>query len=240
MLPDDIVMLENNSSLNIFKLDSLLGLAIISFTLTFPWVVITSLVEHYSDIYGKEYCVYLFFTYHCIALPVLYVEEQIDFFVVSLYGHVDSRLHSIYGLVILTLALVGAPFAGEFGLILLSGLIGGCTWLFGKRTATFAGQSLVGIRECISLLGHLAPIAFCTVYAVITYSETNHYSSFSVRMFYFSAATLHMAVILMLVRVSLFYRFLCNPVVSCSAAAMLWEASPYFPDIARSMKLTIH
>jgi hypothetical protein len=189
-----ITMLESSYSFQVSKSNTFIDQTLITFAFTFPWIAISSLVQYYSENYGKEYFVYLFFTYHCIALPVLYVEEQIDFFVMALYGpHTSKCNRPLYGILILVLALLAAPYAGEFGLILLCGLVGGCTWLCARRTVAFATPSLVGLSNRMHW-GLAAPIVFCMVYTVTAYSERDHYSRYSVKAFFYCAAALQMTV----------------------------------------------
>lgn len=164
------------------------NIALFAFALTLPWTVLASLVEYYSNLYGKEYCVYLYFTYHCVALPILYFEEQIEYFAAAVYGPdytFEERMWLAIGAT--ALALFAAPYSGEFGLILLCALIGGCTWVYSRRSVFYTAPSLVKSHDLL-FLGISLPIFLCAIYAVVVYEVLDGYTRGSVEVLYFAAA----------------------------------------------------
>jgi hypothetical protein len=113
---------------------------IVAFAYMIPWTAVGSLIDYYTNHYGRNYYVYLNLAFYGVGYPVSLLQQRIDLYYDILYGSqqtFQTRLYFNLSLSLVLLCLL--PFLQDFLYILAVLGIGFTTWSAHGCASTLAG-----------------------------------------------------------------------------------------------------
>jgi hypothetical protein len=105
-----------------------------------PWTAIGSLIAYYTEKYGKSYFVLLNLAFYGVGYPVSVLQQWLDLYYDTIYGSTFTFQYRLtLALFTSLIAMTALPFVDQNIFLLLTALIGVCTWASHGSASTLAG-----------------------------------------------------------------------------------------------------
>lgn len=153
------------------------------------WTAIGSLLHYFASIYGDHFFVYLNAAFYGLGLPLSYSQKKFDVYFDSMYGSKYTFRRRLWmSLTVLIVCLLLAPFLSEYGIIIMVGIVGICTWSSHGAVTTLS--SLVKLNSSTMQQIGCAMPAFYAVIMSFTMDIDSNSSRQKLVVFYYATAFL--------------------------------------------------
>lgn len=162
---------------------------IVAFSYMIPWTAIGSLIDTYTNKYGKNYYVYLNLAFYGIGYPVSFLQSKVDLYYDVKYGSKVTFYKRLLISLLIVLILLGllAFVDGILYIIVVIG-IGACTWISHGCASTLAGLIKFD-SPILQQIGFVLPGLF-SILMIYTLDLKGGEVSFEKKLIFFSCACL--------------------------------------------------
>jgi len=147
-----------------------------------------SLIHYFAVEYNKNYFTILNIAFYGVGLPITYLQKRADNYYDALYGSkwtFKSRIHACF--IIQICCLIIAPFAGYYGLVLVSMIIGCATWVAHSCTTSLSGMVKFN-SSIMQQIGFALPAVFGIITSLVFNLSADDVPDINIILFFWSIA----------------------------------------------------